>query len=235
MTPPPGFSIRLDRWGRFLWLDHWARRSSKATPYGLRWLGAGTLLAGHILAINIGMAFMIGLMLTGELLPAATMLTMEGWIPAMVVGSTLKEIGPLIAPLLCVGMVGSQGDLPLRQAKEPLLTRMSASTLAMLVLVILGDLAAILGAYLGLVLGSPMDLWIFLAQGFEDFTHLDYIFFAVKILSFGGFIGFLCRPRRDDTGPDSADSPRGVAVPGTLGVLLIDLLLVGVKGLVQRS
>jgi phospholipid/cholesterol/gamma-HCH transport system permease protein len=211
----------------------------------------GYLLGNRSFWLVAVTAFIVGLVLTVQSRPTLALFGAEGWLPSMVTISIIKEIGPVIAALVCAGRIGSGigAEVASMKVSEQLdamevsgispqacvvVPRVAATTLVIPVLVLLGDAAALLGAYVGMILASPMDPGLFLTHAFENLSYSDLLPAVAKTFAFGLYIGLAGA----HCGFNAEPGPAGVAkatnqavVAGIFGVFILDLLAVTLTNL----
>jgi len=247
-----GLPGRMERFGslvRFFLSS--GRALFRSRPDVGEWVRQGYLLGNRSFGLVAVTAFIVGLVLTVQSRPTLALFGAERWLPSMVAISIIKEIGPVIAALVCAGRIGSGigAEVASMKVSEQLdamevsgisalacvvVPRVVATTLVIPVLVLLGDAAALLGSYVGMILASPMDPGLFLTRAFENLTYSNLLPAVAKTFAFGLYIGLAGA----HCGFEAEPGPAGVAkatnravVAGIFGVFLIDLVAVNLTNL----
>ena len=251
-----GLSGRMERLGSFARFSMKAGRTLfTSAPDFREWIRQGYLLGNRSLGLVAVTAFIVGLVLTVQSRPTLAMFGAEGWLPSMVAISIIKEIGPVITALVCIGKIGSGigAEVASMKVSEQIdamevsginshayivIPKVMATTLVIPLLVLLGDTASILGSYVGMVLTAPIDPTLFLTQAFENMEYSDLLPAVAKTVVFGLYIGLI----GTHCGFDAEPGPAGVAkatnravVQGIFGVFLIDLFFVNLTNFLFRS
>jgi phospholipid/cholesterol/gamma-HCH transport system permease protein len=193
-------------------------------------------------------AFIMGLVLTVQSRPTLVEFGAESWLPAMVSVSIIREIGPVITALICAGKVGSRigaelGSMKVTEQidamevsgtnpfKYLVTTRIISTTLMLPLLVILADIIALYGAYLGVNLKGSVSPQLYFNQIIDALEFSDLIpsivksfFFGFAIGLIGCYMGFHSKKGTEDVG----DSANSAVVVASLMIFVIDLLAVQV-------
>lgn len=152
--------------------------------------------------------FIIGFVLALQAIPTLQPFGATSLIPAMISLSIIKEIGPVITGLICAGKIGSgigaelgsmkvteQIDAMEVSACNPfnylVITRVTAATIAIPLLIIYADTIALLGGYLALNIVSDVSLTLYFSQVFDTLSFSDIIPAFIKTFFFGFTIGIV--------------------------------------------
>jgi len=170
----------------------------------------------------------------------------EAMIPSGLGMVVILEIGPLVTGLLMAGRGGAGigaelGAMTVTEQVDALeavavdsfrylsVTRVAACTVALPLLTVIADFAAILGGYLAEAAASGMSLRLYLARaffyvGFEDFlpATLKTAVFGFIIAVVGSYLGFTTSRGTEGVGRAST---RAVVVSSIL-IILADVVLV---------
>lgn len=153
-------------------------------------------------------AFIMGLVLTIQSRPTLLEFGAESWLPAMVAVSIIREIGPVITALICAGKIGSSigaelGSMKVTEQidamevsgtnpfKYLVVTRVTATTLMLPVLVILADVIALYGSFLAVNIKGAVSYQLFTSQVVEKLVFSDVIPSIAKCFFFGFAIGII--------------------------------------------
>jgi len=197
-------------------------------------------------------AFILGLVLTIQIRPIVAGLGAESWLPSLVFISVVTELGPVIFGLVFAGKVGSgigaelssmrvsdQIDAMEVSATKPfnflVVTRVSATTLVLPILIFYGDLLAFLGSFLGLKAYAGISFKLFCYRAFSEFYFCDIFPATIKSVFFGFFIGLIsCYmgyfSKRGTEGVGR--SANAAVVASSLVIFLLDLLAVQLADLI---
>jgi phospholipid/cholesterol/gamma-HCH transport system permease protein len=195
--------------------------------------------------------FIMGLVLTIQSRPTLVQFGAESWLPAMVSVSIIREIGPVITALICAGKVGSGIGAELASMKVTeqidamevtgmnpfrylVVTRIMATTLMLPLLVILSDVIALYGSFIGVNLQGDVSFNLFFTQVIEKLSFMDLLPAFFKTFFFGFAIGLIgCY-----NGYNSSKGTEGVGrsansavVYASLLVFIIDMMAVQVTSL----
>jgi phospholipid/cholesterol/gamma-HCH transport system permease protein len=201
-----------------------------------------------LVAIN---GFIIGLVLTIQSRPALAEFGAESWLPAMVSISIIREIGPMITALIFAGKVGSGIGAELASMKVTeqidsmevsgmnpfkyiVVTRITAATLMLPVLVIAADAISLYGAYVGVNLKGNVSFYLFFLQVFGKLAFSDIFPAIIKTFFFGFAVGFIGCYR----GYNATQGTEGVGkaanssvVIGSLLIFILDMIAVQITSI----
>ncbi|NOS83679.1 MAG: ABC transporter permease [Ignavibacteria bacterium] len=190
--------------------------------------------------------FIIGFVLALQAIPTLQPFGATALIPAMISISIIREIGPVITGLICAGKIGSgigaelgsmkvteQIDAMEVSACNPfkflVVTRITATTLMIPLLIIYADTIALIGGYIALSIVSDMSISLYFSQIFDTLTFEDIIPATVKTFFFGFTIGLVgsYKGYTADRGTESVGIAANTSVVvSSLMVIIWDMLAV---------
>ncbi len=152
--------------------------------------------------------FIIGLVLTLQSRPTLIQFGAVSWMPNMVGISIVREIGPVITALICAGRIASGigaelGSMRVTEQidamevsgtnpfKYLVVTRITATTLMLPILVIFGDLVALYGSALVENLKGNVSFLLYFNTVFHALAFGDLIPATIKSFFFGFAIGLV--------------------------------------------
>jgi len=182
--------------------------------------------------------FIIGLVLTLQTRPTLIEFGAVSWMPSMVGISIVREIGPMIIALVCAGKIGSgigaelcsmrvteQIDAMEVSGTNPfkflVVTRVSATTLMIPLLVIIGDAVALYGSFLVENLKGNVSFHLFFNQVFSALEFGDILPATIKTFFFGFAIGIVGSYK----GYFCDNGTAGVGIAANSAVVFTSLLL----------
>ncbi len=182
--------------------------------------------------------FIIGLVLTLQSRPTLLEFGAVSWMPNMVGISIVREIGPVITALICAGRIASGigaelGSMRVTEQidamevsgtnpfKYLVVTRISATTLMLPLLVIFGDIIALYGSALVENLKGDVSFQLYFNTVFDALEFGDLIPATVKSFFFGFTIGLVGCYK----GYYSKKGTAGVGVAANTAVVMASLLL----------
>jgi phospholipid/cholesterol/gamma-HCH transport system permease protein len=191
-------------------------------------------------------AVILGLVLTIQTRPILADLGAEAWLPNMVFISVITELGPVIFALLFAGKVGSgigaelssmrvtdQIDAMEVSATNPfnflVVSRVTATTIMLPVLVFFGDMLAFLGSFIGLKVYSDITFQLFYSRAFGAFYFTDLFPATIKTVFFGFFIGIISSYMGYNSGRGTegvGKAANAAVVASSLVIFLVDLIAV---------
>jgi phospholipid/cholesterol/gamma-HCH transport system permease protein len=193
-------------------------------------------------------AIILGLVLTIQIRPIISDLGAEAWLPNMVFISVVTEMGPVIFALLFAGKVGSGigAELSSMRVTEQIdamevsgtnpfnflvVTRVTATTIMLPILVFMGDLLAFIGSFIGLKAYSDITFKLFYSRALGDFFFRDIFPATIKTIFFGFFIGMIASYMGYYSGRGTAGvgkAANAAVVASSLVIFLLDLMAVKV-------
>ncbi|WP_298393664.1 ABC transporter permease [Flavobacterium sp.] len=188
--------------------------------------------------------FIMGLVLTIQSRPTMTKFGAESWLPSMVSLSLIREIAPVITALICAGKIASgigaelgsmkvtsQLDAMEVSAINPykylVVTRISATTLMVPLLVFIADLVGIYGGYIGYNVHGNISLFRYFSEVIEHLDFLDIFPATIKTFFFGFFIGVIgCYKGFNASGGTASvgQAANSAVVTASLSIFIIDML-----------
>ena len=192
--------------------------------------------------------FIIGFVLALQSIPMLTKFGALSLIPTMISISIVREIGPVITGLICAGKIGSgigaelgsmkvseQIDAMEVSATNPfkflVVTRITATTLMIPLLIIYADAIALFGGYVALNIISGQSLQLYFSSVFTALTFSDVLPATVKTFFFGFAIGLVgsYQGYNASRGTESVGIAANVSVVySSLLVIIIDMIAVQV-------
>ncbi|MEX2369770.1 MAG: ABC transporter permease [Bacteroidales bacterium] len=196
-------------------------------------------------------ALILGLVLTIQIRPILADLGAVAWLPNMVFISVITELGPVIFALLFAGKVGSgigaelssmrvteQIDAMEVSATNPfnflVVSRVSATTIMLPILVFFGDMLAFFGSFIGLKAYSDISFKLFYSRAFGDFFFRDIFPATIKTIFFGFFIGIIACYMGYYSGRGTegvGKAANAAVVASSLIIFLLDLIAVQITDL----
>lgn len=152
--------------------------------------------------------FILGLVFTLQSRPTLMEFGAESWMPSMVGISIVREIGPVITALICAGRIGSGigaelGSMRVTEQidamevsgtnpfKYLVITRITAATLMLPLLIIFGDAIALFGSALVENLKGGVSFQLYFNKVFDALAFSDLLPATIKSFFFGFAIGLI--------------------------------------------
>lgn len=196
--------------------------------------------------------FIIGLTLTLQSIPTLSKFGASSLVPSMVALAVILEIGPVITSLIFAGKIGSGigaelGSMKVTEQidamevsgcnpfKYLVVTRVTAATLMLPILVFLADFIALIGGFVALNLTNQMSLKLFLMNSFSSLELHQILAATFKTFLFGFSIGVVgCYEGYNaDRGTESVGIAANTAVViSSLLVIFIDMLMVQLTSII---
>jgi phospholipid/cholesterol/gamma-HCH transport system permease protein len=190
--------------------------------------------------------FIIGFVLALQSIPMLTKFGAVSLIPTMISISIVREIGPVITGLICAGKIGSgigaelgsmkvseQIDAMEVSATNPfkflVVTRITATTLMIPLLIIYADTIALIGGFTALNIFSGQSLQLYFSTVFSALSFADVLPATVKTFLFGFAIGLVgsYQGYNASRGTESVGIAANVSVVhASLLVIIIDMVAV---------
>jgi len=162
----------------------------------------------HSLPLISLTGFVTGFVFTKQSRPSLAEFGATSWIPSLVAIAIIRAMAPLVTALITAGKVGSNMGAELGSMKVTeqidamevsgvndfkflVVTRVTASTLMMPVLMCFMGLIAMFGSYVNVVNNEGTSWSLFIANAFDKITFLDIGSSFVKAVSFGFTIGLV--------------------------------------------
>jgi phospholipid/cholesterol/gamma-HCH transport system permease protein len=199
-------------------------------------------------------AFIIGAVLTIQTRPTLAEFGASSWLPSMVAVSIVREIGPVVAALICAGKIGSGiaaelGSMRVTQQIDAMEvaginpfkylvgTRVWATTLMIPLLIIWADTIALYGSYIAVNLKEEVSFRLFNHQVFSKLTYTDLLpafiksyFFGLSIGAIASFYGY--HAKGGTTGVGRACNT--AVVVSSLAIFIIDLFAAQLMDIIMR-
>lgn len=152
--------------------------------------------------------FILGLVFTLQSRPTLMEFGAESWMPSMVSISIVREIGPVIIALICAGKISSGigaelGSMRVTEQidamevsgtnpfKYLVVTRITAATLMLPLLIIFGDAVALIGSAIIEYLKGEVSFLLYFNKITNALSFSDIIPATVKSFFFGFAIGLV--------------------------------------------
>jgi phospholipid/cholesterol/gamma-HCH transport system permease protein len=153
-------------------------------------------------------AFIAGVVFTKQSRPSLASFGAESWLPSLVSQAVVRSLGPLITGLICAGKLGSNigAELGSMQVSEQIdamevsgtrpfsflvVSRITATTLMLPILVVFADIIALLGSYLMVNFINKTSFQLFFYEVSTNITYLDIFSSLIKSAFFGFAIGLV--------------------------------------------
>ncbi|MEX2233959.1 MAG: ABC transporter permease [Cyclobacteriaceae bacterium] len=153
-------------------------------------------------------AFIAGMVFTKQSRPSLASFGAESWLPSLVSQAVVRSLGPLITGLICAGKLGSNigAELGSMQVSEQIdamevsgtrpfsflvVTRITATTVMLPILVIFADIIALLGSYLTVNFINKTSFQLYFYEVSTNITYLDIFSSLIKSAFFGFAIGLV--------------------------------------------
>lgn len=197
-------------------------------------------------------SIIIGFVLALQSVPTLSKFGAVSLIPSMISIALVREIGPVITGLICAGKIGSgigaelgsmkvteQIDAMEVSATNPfkylVVTRITATTLMIPLLIIYADVIALLGGYFALSVVGEGNFQLYVSQIFSTLSFEDVIPATIKTFFFGFSIGLVgCYEGYNcDRGTESVGKAANVSVViSSLLIIIIDMIAVQVTSII---
>ncbi len=153
-------------------------------------------------------SFLVGIVFTRQSRPSLLEFGAESWLPALVSIAIVRGLGPLVTALICAGKVGSSigaelGSMNVTEQIDAMevsgtdpfrflvVTRVTATTLMVPLLVIYADALALFGSFIATAVFSQTSLSLFYYQAFDALAFVDIFSSVFKGFLFGLAIGLV--------------------------------------------
>lgn len=153
-------------------------------------------------------AFLAGIVFTKQSRPSLSSFGAESWLPSLVSQAVIRSLGPLITGLICAGKLGSNigAELGSMQVGEQIdamevsgtrpfsylvVSRITATTLMLPLLVVFADIVALLGSFLTVNFFNNSSFLLFFNEVSANVTYLDIFSSLIKSAFFGFAIGLI--------------------------------------------
>lgn len=153
-------------------------------------------------------SFLAGIVFTKQSRPSLSSFGAESWLPSLVSQAVIRSLGPLITGLICAGKLGSNigAELGSMQVSEQIdamevsgtrpfsylvVSRITAATLMLPILVVFSDVVALLGSFLTVNFFNNSSFLAFFNEVSANITYLDIFSSLIKSAFFGFAIGLV--------------------------------------------
>lgn len=178
-------------------------------PYEFQELLKQCFLIGNKSMALVGTTgFIMGIVLTLQTRPTLIEFGAQSWMPAMVGIAIVREIGPVLTALICAGKVGSGIGAELASMKVTeqidamevsgtnpfkylVITRVTATTIMIPVLVIMSDLISLGGSAIVENLKGGVSFTLYFSKVLEFLQFGDLLPSIIKSFFFGFAIGII--------------------------------------------
>jgi phospholipid/cholesterol/gamma-HCH transport system permease protein len=181
----------------------------------------------------------MGLVLTIQSRPVLVDFGAVNALPGMVAVSLIREMGPVITALICAGKIGSgmgaelgsmrvteQIDAMEVSSANPMkflvVTRVTASTIMIPLLILYADALGIIGSWAGANIKGDVPFVLFFSQAFSHIGFLDLIPAVIKSIFFGAVIGIVGCYK----GYNAGRGTESVGIAANSSVVLASLLVI---------
>jgi phospholipid/cholesterol/gamma-HCH transport system permease protein len=151
-------------------------------------------------------AFIAGVVFTRQSRPSLASFGAESWLPSLVSQAVVRSLGPLITGLICAGKLGSNigAELGSMQVSEQIdamevsgtrpfsylvISRVTATTLMLPILVIFADVVALAGSFITVNFINKTSFQLYFYEVSTNVTFLDVFSSLIKSAFFGFAIG----------------------------------------------
>ncbi len=182
--------------------------------------------------------FILGLVFTLQSRPTLLEFGAVSWMPNMISISIVREIGPVIIALICAGRIGSSigaelGSMRVTEQIDAMevsgtnpfkflvVTRILAATLMLPLLILMGDLIALVGSALVEYVKGSVSFLLYFNEVFEAIEYSDLLPATFKSFFFGFAIGLVGCFK----GYNSSKGTEGVGKASNSAVVFTSLLL----------
>ena len=196
------------------------------------------LLGNKSLFLVVVTGFIMGIVLTLQTRPTMIEFGAEAYMPSMIGIAVVREIGPMITALICAGKIGSGigaelGSMRVTEQidamevsginpfKYLVVTRITAMTLMLPLLVIASDTISLFGSFLIENMKGDVSWTLYFSKVFEVLEFGDLIPSIIKSFFFGFAIGLVGCYK----GYFSKKGTAGVGKAANSAVVLSSLLL----------
>ncbi len=152
--------------------------------------------------------FVIGLVITIQTDPTMKSFGAMGYVPSMIAISVVREIGPVVIALICIGKIASSigaelGSMNVTEQIDAMevsganpiqylvVTRILACTVMVPILTVIGDLTALFGGFVGENIDGTIDIILYYNKSFVYMVYSDLFPAVIKTVFFGFAIGFI--------------------------------------------
>jgi phospholipid/cholesterol/gamma-HCH transport system permease protein len=151
-------------------------------------------------------SFLAGIVFTKQSQPSLASFGAESWLPSLVSQAIVRSLGPLITGLICAGKLGSNigaelGSMKVTEQIDAMevsgtrpfsylvVTRITATTIMLPILVIYSDAVALVGSLIMVNSFNNTGFLLFANEVASSITYLDIFSSLIKSALFGFAIG----------------------------------------------
>lgn len=152
--------------------------------------------------------FIAGVVFTRQSRPSLASFGAESWLPSLVSQAVIRSLGPLITGLICAGKLGSNigAELGSMQVTEQIdamevsgtrpfsylvVSRITATTFMLPILVVYADVVALLGSFLTVNIFNKSSFALYFHEVTANVTYVDIFSSLIKSSIFGFAIGLV--------------------------------------------
>jgi phospholipid/cholesterol/gamma-HCH transport system permease protein len=224
-------------------------------PYEWREILRQCYLMGNKSLFLIGFtAFIAGVVFTRQSRPSLASFGAESWLPSLVSQAVVRALGPLITGLICAGKLGSNigAELGSMQVGEQIdamevsgtrpfsylvVSRVTAATIILPLLVIYADTIALLGSFLTVNMFNKTSFQLYFHEVSVNVSYLDVFSSLIKSAFFGFAIGIVgsyagYHSEKGTTGVGKAAN--SAVVISMILIFIIDLIALQFTNLFRR-
>jgi phospholipid/cholesterol/gamma-HCH transport system permease protein len=189
-------------------------------------------------------AFLAGIVFTKQSRPSLASFGAESWLPSLVSQAVIRSLGPLITGLICAGKLGSNigAELGSMQVSEQIdamevsgtrpfsylvVSRVTATTLMLPILVVFADIVALGGSYLTVNFFNGSSFLLYFNEVASSISYLDIFSSLIKSAFFGfaiGIIGCYAGYHSDKGTTGVGKAANTAVVASMIMIFIIDLL-----------
>jgi len=183
-------------------------------------------------------AFLAGIVFTKQSRPSLSSFGAESWLPSLVSQAVVRSLGPLITGLICAGKLGSNigaelGSMKVTEQIDAMevsgtrpfsylvVSRITATTLVLPLLVVYADIVALLGSYVTTSVFNNTGFRLYFNEVAANITYLDIFSSLIKSIFFGFAIGTV----GSYAGYNSENGTTGVGKAANTAVVISMLLI----------
>ena len=198
-------------------------------------------------------SFLAGIVFTKQSQPSLASFGAESWLPSLVSQAVVRSLGPLITGLICAGKLGSNigAELGSMQVTEQIdamevsgtrpfsylvVSRVTAATLMLPLLVMYADMVALLGSYGMVNAFNNSSFQLYFSEAAESISYTDIFSSMVKSALFGFAIGIVSSYAgyHSEKGTTGVGKAANIAVVVSMVcIFVIDLLVLQVVNLIR--
>jgi phospholipid/cholesterol/gamma-HCH transport system permease protein len=199
-------------------------------------------------------AFIAGIVFTKQSRPSLASFGAESWLPSLVSQAVVRSLGPLITGLICAGKLGSNigAELGSMQVSEQIdamevsgtrpfsylvVSRVTATTLMLPILVVYADVVALLGSFFTVNFFNSSSFALYFNEVATNVTYLDVFSSLIKSAFFGfaiGVVGSYAGYHSDKGTTGVGKAANSAVVISMILIFVIDLLSLQFINLFRR-